>query len=129
MAFKLEEDAKKGILQLHYDGIVDRINLWNARTKLASMVKKTGIKTVFADMRGAKLEINSVDEYQFSSSNNQYLPRGTMIAALISPKDPYLHDYKYIETVSLIHGFQLKVFWSMKDAEKWLFRRYSKIME
>lgn len=129
MAFKLDEDSKKGVLQLHYNGVVDRINLWNARSKLASLVKKTGIKNVVADMRGVELDLNSVDEYQFSSSNNQYLPRGTMIATLISPKDPYTHDYKYIETVSLVHGFQLKVFWSMKEAEQWLFRRYSKIME
>ena len=79
-------------------------------------------------MRGAKLDLDSVDEYQFSSSNNKYLPRGTMIAALISQNDPQLQDYKYVETVSLTHGFQLKVFWSMKDAEQWLFRAYSKIM-
>jgi hypothetical protein len=51
-----------------------------------------------------------------------------MIAALISQNDPQLQDYKYVETVSLTHGFQLKVFWSMKEAEQWLFRTYSKIM-
>ena len=128
MAFKLEEDEKKGVLQLNYNGVIDKITLWNARSKLASMVEKTGIKNVFVDMRGAKLDLDSVDEYQFSSSNNKYLPRGTMIAALISQNDPQLQDYKYVETVSLTHGFQLKVFWSMKDAEQWLFRTYSKIM-
>ena len=128
MAFKLEEDEKKGVLQLNYNGVIDKITLWNARSKLASMVEKTGIKNVFVDMRGAKLDLDSVDEYQFSSSNNKYLPRGTMIAALISQNDPQLQDYKYVETVSLTHGFQLKVFWSMKDAEQWLFRAYSKIM-
>ena len=128
MAFKLEEDEKKGVLQLNYNGVIDKITLWNARSKLASMVEKTGIKNVFVDMRGAKLDLDSVDEYQFSSSNNKYLPRGTMIAALISQNDPQLQDYKYVETVSLTHGFQLKVFWSMKEAEQWLFRAYSKIM-
>jgi hypothetical protein len=128
MAFKLEEDEKKGVLQLNYNGVIDKITLWNARSKLASMVEKTGIKNVFIDMRGAKLDLDSVDEYQFSSSNNKYLPRGTMIAALISQNDPQLQDYKYVETVSLTHGFQLKVFWSMKEAEQWLFRTYSKIM-
>lgn len=128
MAFKLEEDEKKGVLQLNYNGVIDKIMLWNARSKLASMVEKTGIKNVFVDMRGAKLDLDSVDEYQFSSSNNKYLPRGTMIAALISQNDPQLQDYKYVETVSLTHGFQLKVFWSMKEAEQWLFRAYSKIM-
>lgn len=128
MAFKLEEDEKKGVLQLNYNGVIDKITLWNARSKLASMVEKTGIKNVFVDMRGAKLDLDSVDEYQFSSSNNKYLPRGTMIAALISQNDPQLQDYKYVETVSLTHGFQLKVFWSMKEAEQWLFRTYSKIM-
>lgn len=128
MVFKLEEDEKKGVLQLNYNGVIDKITLWNARSKLASMVEKTGIKNVFVDMRGAKLDLDSVDEYQFSSSNNKYLPRGTMIAALISQNDPQLQDYKYVETVSLTHGFQLKVFWSMKEAEQWLFRAYSKIM-
>jgi hypothetical protein len=50
MAFKLEEDEKKGVLQLNYNGVIDKITLWNARSKLASMVEKTGIKNVFVDM-------------------------------------------------------------------------------
>jgi len=128
MAFRLEKDERKGVLQLRYHGIVDRNNLWHARTELASMVEKTGIRNVVADMRGAKLNLSSVDEYQFSRSNNQHLPRGTMIAMLISENDPQLQHHKYVETVSLIHGFQLKVFWSAKEAEKWLFRAYSKII-
>jgi hypothetical protein len=129
MAYKLKKDKRKGILQIRYSGDMDRNNLWSARSKLASMVKKTGIKNVFIDMRDAKLDLNSVEEYQFSSSNNKYLPKGTMIATLISQNDPQLQHYKYVETVSLIHGFQLKVFLSLKEAEQWLFRTYSKIME
>jgi len=129
MTFKLRKDTKRGVLELSYYGVVDRNNLWNARSELASMVKETGIKNVVADMRGVKLNLNSVDEYQFSSSNNKHLPRGTMIATLISQNDPYTQDHKYMETVSLVHGFQLKVFWSTREAEQWLFRTYSRIME
>lgn len=129
MKFKLRKNTRRDVLELCYEGVVDRNNLWRARSELASMVKETGIKNVVADMRGVKLDLNSVDEYQFSRSNNKYLPRGTMIATLISQNDPYLKDHKYIESVSLIHGFQLKVFWSMKEAKKWLFKTYSKITE
>jgi len=121
MTFQLKKNAKKGVIELHYYGIVDRKDLWTARAELASMVKETGIKNVVIDMRGVKLNLNNVDEYQFSNSNIKYLPRGTEVATIIAENDPFKHDHKYMEVVSLNRGFPIRMFTNIEEAEQWLF--------
>jgi hypothetical protein len=121
MTFELREDQRRNVILLRYYGDVDLKDLWNARLELASLVKKTGIKNVVIDMRGVKLNLDSVDEYQFSNSNIKYLPRGTEVATVITENDPFIHDHKYMEEVSLNRGFPIRIFTNAKEAKQWLF--------
>lgn len=119
-------DAKRRFVKLRFSGQLDHKDIWNTRDKVAAMMKENGVNNLLIDMRKVDLKLLTIDIYDFSTSEFNFFPHGTRIAALVKKGDSGFHDFQFMETVHVNSGFPFKTFTKVSEAVDWLYDTLSK---
>ena len=120
MITEMTLDAKRRFVKIIFSGQIDHKEILNARSEIAELIKKNGIKNLLVDMRKVDLKLLTIDIYDFSTSERDFFPPGTKIAALARGEESDFEKFKFMETVHYNSGFCFKIFLKMSDAIGWL---------
>ena len=98
---------------------IDEAN--QARNEAARLMFDKKLSRILADISGAIITAKTMGLFEFNASHYDVLPRGTMIATVLSAEsiDTRLADFS--ETVAINRGIQLKLFTDRTAAREWIY--------
>lgn len=90
------------------------------RAESAQLQRKHNIRSILVDVRKARIELSTLELFDFCASfQSTFLP-GTRHAVLYSHEDHDLSDITFAENVSRNRGVIMKMFTDHNDALEWL---------
>ncbi len=118
MKYELSYDQERDLIVGRVDGDIDRVLVNAMASKFAELVASSGCRKLLNDLRGARITHSTFDIYSMPRIvDKQGVPIGCRRALVIS--EP-LEDFKFLETVSVNVGQQVRIFNDPKEALEWL---------
>ena len=118
MAFTIKYDKDKDCILIKIQGELNLSLLQQLASKVSVMIKQVGCNRVLNDLRKAKLEENAIDIYSMPEKARNSGVHMMCKRALVAGRR--IHEFKFLETVFLNQGHQVKMFEEVDDAWDWL---------
>lgn len=119
MNWEIQHNLKTGITKVTTIGDFD-VQLMNGMIKaIISAVEKYNSTGLLLDHSKATINISIAETFERPKQfDNMGIPRNSKIALVISKEQS--EAFKFFETVLVNRGFQIKIFQTDVEAEKWL---------
>ena len=118
MKYELSYDQERDLIVGRVQGKINPALVKAMASKFGELIASSGCLKLLNDLRGAHITRSTFDIYSMPRIvDKQGVPIGCRRALLIS--EP-LEDFKFLETVSLNVGQQVRIFNDPKAALEWL---------
>jgi hypothetical protein len=115
MSFSVNLLADKAVVELVFEGTVDREQIFESRQRLRPMIAEKDVHGVLVDMRKIDWEVSTMDIHEFARTIQH--PTTVRIAILHRAED---RDARFFETVAKNRGKLVSAFTDPAEAYKFL---------
>ncbi len=88
------------------------------RERAAALLKEQGWNRLLVDARSIDAEMSLTEDYQFTESHRNNLPVTIHLAVIHRPQET--ERFRFIETVAVNRGQNMKIFTDADEAVAWL---------
>jgi hypothetical protein len=119
LAYTLDLNEDKQIVRVTCSGLIRLEELENCRQEASFLLSLRNWRNILADLRRAQPVMSYMDNYSFTQTHREVLPKGTKIALMMhrATKQEIIDATKAATTLA---GFSQQLFLSEKKAIGWL---------
>lgn len=118
MLHKLFYDPDTKCVYLQIEGSVTNARIRKIAPEVASLCKEANCNRLLNDMSSATIDVSFAELFESPQIMEESRIPPTLKRALVVPHS--FKDFRFLETVSRNRGHNLRVFYDINEAKKWL---------
>ena len=118
LPYRAEPNSEGSYVRLTLAGQLKQADLEAARTAAGRLLADRGWRKLFIDASGVETDMSVLDHFEFTAGHDEHLPSSLQTAIFHGPGDPT--TFKFIETVGVNRGMNMRRFEQESEALDWL---------